>query len=68
MIYYLITYKQHGKTYRAVTTFKALKKESFSWDCFNGNRNNASDLIKFKYENIESVVKTQSFRKYMNFI
>jgi hypothetical protein len=68
MIYYLITYKQYGKTRRATEIFSKLKRESESWNCFKGNRNNASDLIRFKYENIESVVKTQSFRKYMNFI
>lgn len=68
MIYYLITYKLYGKTHRAITTFKALKHESESWECFKGNKNSMKDLIKFKYENIESIIKTQSFRKYINFI
>ena len=68
MNYYLITYKSYGKIRRSTEIFSKLKLESEKWDCFNGNKNSVNDLIKFKYENIESVVKTTSFKKYINFI
>ena len=66
-IYYLITYKSYGKTRRAAEIFHKIKNESLSWDCFTGNRNSMQDLIKFKYEDVENITKTTSFKKYINF-
>ena len=68
MNYYLITYSLYGKKEKATETFKDLKKEAAAWDCFRGNKNCMKDLINFKYENVVSIVKTTSFKKYIDFV